>query len=254
MRTILNYRRAFRATAGILLGLAASACARDAESNPGDVNSAAATAVQQGGKPAGSMLDWVAEMRTRVRAVPEMLGRDATAAQREVLDIYIGRQEFLEQYYGPAGTVSAGGPLGDEVILAERMFHDLMGLVGQGSGADVSKVRSLTDSLDKTLTAVARIAVEKGVLLTPPDSNSAPAASGHVLPASSTRSSRAHTSSVSRRRASDEFMVSRAIPQPLTTHRSGSSATETRIEMRSCRTVSRLRNSAPPPVIIRPWS
>jgi high-affinity iron transporter len=130
------------------------------------------------------MLDWVAEMRTRVRAVPEMLGRDATAAQREVLDIYIGRQEFLEQYYGPAGTVSAGGPLGDEVILAERMFHDLMGLVGQGSGADVSKVRSLTDSLDKTLTAVARFAVEKGVLLTPPDSNSAPAAAA-AIPATS---------------------------------------------------------------------
>jgi FTR1 family protein len=183
MRTILNFRRATFSSLCLLMGVTVSACTGNAGLPAAEAGSNTAAATQSGAPP-GSMLDWISEMRTRVKVIPEMVAKDAAATQREVLDIYIGRQEFLEQYYGPAGTVSAGGELGDAVILAERMFHDLMGLVGKASGPEPAKVRLLTDSLDATLAKVSRLAVDKGVPLTPPNSGGQPAPAGKATPAS----------------------------------------------------------------------
>ncbi len=138
-----------------------------ADSDPGANSNSAVAATAS--RPPGSLTDWLSDMRTRVKTIPEKFATDAVVAQQAVMDVYITRQEYVEAYYGAAGVVSKGGQLGDAVMVAETMFHDLMKLVGATPKSDVSKVRVLTDSIDAQLAKVAKLAVDAKVPLTPPD-------------------------------------------------------------------------------------
>jgi FTR1 family protein len=165
----------FRALALAAAATMAIACAKVAD-NAGTAADSSAPAAGSASRPPGSLLDWLADMRSRVQAIPNLYASDRAKAQAEVLDIYIYRQEYIELYYGDAGKVSRGGELGTAVMEAERMFHDLMLIVGPTSPLDLTHVRSLTDSLDKQLVSVGDLAEKANVPLIPPDSADASAA------------------------------------------------------------------------------
>ena len=176
MRTILN-RHPGRLLSAAAISIFLAACSSADGGKPSATASAdgCTPIVSSPGIPTGSLPDWIAEMRKRVKCVPEIYEKDVGAAQREVMDVYINRQEHVEVFYGETGKVSGGGELGAAVMQAEAMFHELMTLTGATPKSEVAVVRKLTDSLDAQLGKVVSLAVEKKVALVLPDSLRSPA-------------------------------------------------------------------------------
>lgn len=128
------------------------------------------------GTPAGGLVDWVAEIRSGLQALPAQAATEPRAAQDRALELYVGRQEYIEIYYGPAGRLSGGGVLGTTVAEAETRFHELMQLLGQTPAPDSARVATAVDALEGQLERVLAEARAAGVPLAP--SGSADATSG----------------------------------------------------------------------------
>lgn len=126
------------------------------------------------GTPAGGLEDWIAEIREGTTGIEIAAAEDATAAQRKALDLYVGRQEYLELYYGTNGRLTSGVEmeLGEAVMENERRFHEMLQLLAV-SPVDTAALRAKRDELHAQMDEVLELAKNVSVPLTPPGNSSA---------------------------------------------------------------------------------
>jgi hypothetical protein len=140
------------------------------EAGPAAAPAAADAGGQIPGTPPGGLEQWVEEIRTGLAGVPEQAAHDMAAAQKTTLDLYIGRQEYLELYYGEAGRYRATDALADAITADEAAFHRLLQLVNPAAAAsvDTGQIRSALDTLNQRLDVVMEEARAAGIDLTRP--------------------------------------------------------------------------------------
>ena len=119
------------------------------------------------GTPAGGLEQWIQDIYNGLEGVEALSATDGMAAQRQALEQYIDRQEYIELYYGPGGRLVSAEhvTLGAAVDSAEARFHDLMRVANEAgdSTATAAAVSALRTEYDRVLSE-ARAA---GVPLTP---------------------------------------------------------------------------------------
>lgn len=118
------------------------------------------------GTPDGGLVDWIDDIRA---ALVELPTDSPTVARQRVLDVYIGRQEFIELYYGPGGRLAPRAELVATVEEAEARFHTLMQRLGEDPPPQPTEVDSLVNELDAQLDAVIAAAEVDGVPPAPPE-------------------------------------------------------------------------------------
>lgn len=116
--------------------------------------------------PEGGVLDWVADIQAGLDSIPAVAARDPAAAQSQVLNLYVTRQEYLEMYYGPGGRLEVSGALAGTIEAAESRFHALMQELA-GEAPDPATIMALTDSLSAQVAEVRGAAEALGRELTP---------------------------------------------------------------------------------------
>ncbi|MCI0434302.1 MAG: hypothetical protein L0271_11795 [Gemmatimonadetes bacterium] len=128
----------------------------------GTARSVDVPAVPVAGTPPGGLRDWVAAIRSGTAPLADDAVHDRAAAQRAALNLYIGRQEYLELYYGTAGREPHSETLGMAVMEAEARFHTLLQLLSV-EPVDAAAVRAGVAALHDRLDAVVREADAAGV-------------------------------------------------------------------------------------------
>lgn len=106
------------------------------------------------GTPAGDLPQWAAEARQTLKTIGESLEADRASAHKQVLDLYVSRQEYMEMYYGPNGRMQPEAVLADAVKLAETRFHELMRATGATPPAPIDSIRGRITALDEQLGVV----------------------------------------------------------------------------------------------------
>jgi hypothetical protein len=120
------------------------------------------------GTPPGGLEDWVAAIREGLAGLPGVVAADTAGALQRALDLYVGRQEFIELYWGPSGRLSGDAVgLGASVLEAESRFHELLQLLA-APPVDTATVRGKTAELFAQLDRVLVEARQAGVVLIPP--------------------------------------------------------------------------------------
>lgn len=148
--------------------LAAAACGGGTGEGAGTQETVAGSAVELiRGTPVGGLAEWIADVERGVADLADVAGRDAAEAQRQALDLYISRQEYIEMYYGPGGRLAGGASLGTAVTDAEERFHELMQMLGAPTPPQRAAVESARDALIAQLAVVLREAGRAGVPLDP---------------------------------------------------------------------------------------
>jgi high-affinity iron transporter len=131
----------------LVLCAVATACAEQPANDAGQTVAVAPAGGLIAGTPDGDLDQWVADIRTGIAPLAEEARTDAGAAQRQALDLYVTRQEYIEMYYGAAGRLKASAALGAQVETAETRFHELMKLLGE-QPVDVVAVAAAVKALD----------------------------------------------------------------------------------------------------------
>jgi hypothetical protein len=122
------------------------------------------------GTPPGGLEDWVNEIVSGIAGLASAAETDAVAAQRRALDLYVGRQEYIEMYWGPQGRLkpdSGAAELGDAVLEAETKFHDVLQVLA-AARLDTAKLRTDLTELDARLSRVLAQARQSHAVLIPP--------------------------------------------------------------------------------------
>ena|SRR5690606_15606592 len=163
--------------AASLLGAALLACAADSRSDGAqaqarteagrDSTANADGTPESGGVPPGGLEDWIADIRRGLAALPDRLATDPAAARMAAIELYAGRQEYIEVYYGENGRLTAGEALGPAVEHAEEEFHALMLLLSGEAPPDTAQVRAAIAAIDAAYDRVLEEARRAGVPLTP---------------------------------------------------------------------------------------
>jgi len=117
------------------------------------------------GTPDGGLADWIDDIRATLDHLP--VDSPAVARQR-VLDAYLGRQEFIEMYYGAGGRLAPRAELVASVDEAEARFHELMLVLGQDPPPAPERVAELVNELNGQLDVVLDAAEVDGVPPAPP--------------------------------------------------------------------------------------
>ncbi|HSL70404.1 MAG TPA: hypothetical protein VK864_09190 [Longimicrobiales bacterium] len=105
------------------------------------------------GTPAGDLEDWVRDLSAGLDTVAASLA-DRSNAHSRVLALYVGRQEYLEMYYGPGGRMSPPPDVAEAIKQAEARFHELMKLTGATPPADEKAVRDAIGGVRQQLERV----------------------------------------------------------------------------------------------------
>jgi hypothetical protein len=159
-----------------VIGLSAAACgaARDDEPPGEEMDGAAIEAGSAAdlipNTPAGGLTDWVADIREGTTGIEGMAAEDPMRAQRAALDLYVGRQEYLELYYGTYGRLAGGGvavELGQSIMDNEARFHELLQLLAV-TPVDTAAVRAKREELHAQMDRVLEEAARVTIPLTPP--------------------------------------------------------------------------------------
>jgi hypothetical protein len=126
---MLQHTRTAALTGMLLLSLG---CERNAERAAQDPPAAAPAPTGDliPGTPPGDLEEWVADVQTGLDSATAGSNTDASAVHRQVLDLYVTRQEYIEMYYGPGGRMSPTRSLSEAVKQAETRFHEVMRLTG----------------------------------------------------------------------------------------------------------------------------
>ena len=120
------------------------------------VSIAAVPGAPAGPMPADSVVAWATEIRQGVGRLPARVGADPDGARQRAVELYVTRQERIEQAAGP-GTGSPAD-LAESVHEAEARFHELMQLLGGTPPPDSTAVRLAVQSLDARLAEVVDLA------------------------------------------------------------------------------------------------
>ena len=103
-----------------------------------------------------SVVAWAGEIRTGLAVLPQQVSEDPDGARQRAVELYVTRQERIEQASGP-GTGSAAD-LAESIHQAEARFHELMQLLGGTPPPDSTAVRLAVQSLDARLAEVVDLA------------------------------------------------------------------------------------------------
>lgn len=106
--------------------------------------------------PADSVIAWATEIREGIRPLAGQVGTDPDGARQRAVELYVTRQERIEQAAGP-GTESSAD-LAESVHEAEARFHELMQLLGTSPPPDSAAVGSAVEALDQRLAEVVDLA------------------------------------------------------------------------------------------------
>jgi hypothetical protein len=142
----------------IVLLLALGACGREpSEPGPGASSAAdsagpTATTAARTATPIDSVIAWAEDIRSGIAPLAGRVGGDPEGARQRAVELYITRQERIEQTVGP-GTGS-GDALERSVHEAEARFHDLMQILGTTPPPDSTSVEAAVSALDRELIRV----------------------------------------------------------------------------------------------------
>lgn len=141
----------------IPLFVSAIACASEpAESGtaerPERSGSAAAPSPAPAAASADSVVAWAAEIQAGIADLPTRVTDDPDGARQRAVELYVTRQERIEQASGP-GT-GAPADLAESVHQAEARFHELMQLLGATPPPDSAAVHDAVLALDGRLVEV----------------------------------------------------------------------------------------------------
>lgn len=112
----------------------------------------ASAASPAAGASADSVVAWAAEIRTGIADLPTRVTGDPDGARQRAVELYVTRQERIEQASGP-GT-AAPADLAESVHQAEARFHELMQLLGATPPPDSAAVQDAVLALDARLAEV----------------------------------------------------------------------------------------------------
>jgi hypothetical protein len=101
---------------------------------------------------ADSVVAWAAEIRVGIADLPTRVTDDPDGARQRAVELYVTRQERIEQASGP-GT-GAPADLAESVHQAEARFHELMQLLGATPPPDSAAVHEAVLALDARLAEV----------------------------------------------------------------------------------------------------
>ena len=124
-----------------------SAVAMDGEAQPRD-----AASTQGGNTPVDDVAGWIGDIRTGIAPLPGRVGDDPEGARQRAVELYVTRQEQIEQAVGP-GTAS-DAELAASVLEAEARFHELMQVLGTSPPPDSAGVAAAVSALDAELARV----------------------------------------------------------------------------------------------------
>jgi len=102
--------------------------------------------------PVDSVIGWVGDIREGIEPLARQVGSDPIAARQWAVELYVTRQERIEQTVGP-GTGSDEN-LAASVHEAEARFHELLQLLGESPPPDSTRVAAAIQALDARLAAV----------------------------------------------------------------------------------------------------
>jgi len=143
----------------IPLFVSAIACASEpAEDDPADLPadaSAPASSITESAS-GDSVVAWAEEIRAGLAVLPGRVAGDPDGARQRAVELYVTRQERIEQASGP-GTGSPA-ELAESVHEAEARFHELMQLLGETPPPDSTAVRGAVQALDARLAEVVDLA------------------------------------------------------------------------------------------------
>ena len=106
--------------------------------------------------PADSVVAWAAEIQAGIADLPTRVTDDPDGARQRAVELYVTRQERIEQASGP-GT-GAPADLAESVHQAEARFHELMQLLGETPPPDSTAVHGAVLALDARLAEVVDLA------------------------------------------------------------------------------------------------
>jgi hypothetical protein len=142
----------------------AVACGGGSEPSAGDVSEADAPgegASPAVSAPADSVIAWAQEIREGIGPLAGQVGSDPDAARKRAVELYVTRQERIEQAAGP-GT-GASPDLAESVHEAEARFHELMQLLGESPPPHATDVETAVQALDERLAEVVELAGGAGM-------------------------------------------------------------------------------------------
>ncbi|MGQ0813106.1 MAG: hypothetical protein ACT4O1_01410 [Gemmatimonadota bacterium] len=154
MRTILKVIKDMRYFTFAICAAALAACDAPAQHDAVAATGSAKASVDVphnvqliAGTPGGDLGDWVKDIRDGIATVAPLVAKDAAAAQRMALELYVTRQEYAEMYYGVAGRIKGSAELAAAIETAEEHFHALMRLLANKTpaAADVERVVATLD-------------------------------------------------------------------------------------------------------------
>jgi hypothetical protein len=112
--------------------------------------------VAETGAAGDSVLAWAADIRVGIAPLAVQVETDPDAARKRAIELYVTRQERIEQTIGP-GTGSAPD-LADAVHEAEDRFHALMELLSESPPPSRERVAEAVAALDEGIGAVVALA------------------------------------------------------------------------------------------------
>lgn len=118
--------------------------------------------------PPGDTDDWIGEILTELADIRPDDGGAAT-----IVRLYIGRQEYLEILYGPAGLLTGERypKLGQRVRAAEQAFHDLMAISQDKDARTSPRLPVAVEHLSEALRSVREGIRSAGLPLRPPEAD-----------------------------------------------------------------------------------
>ena len=93
-----------------------------------------------------SVIAWANDIRAGIAQLPGQVRIDPVAARQRAVELYVTRQERIEQTVGPGSGVAP--ELAAAVDDAESRFHELMQLLSETPPPDSSRVADAVRNLD----------------------------------------------------------------------------------------------------------
>lgn len=93
-----------------------------------------------------SVIAWADDIRAGIAQLPGQVRIDPVAARQRAVELYVTRQERIEQTVGPGSGVAP--ELAAAVDDAESRFHELMQLLSETPPPDSTRVADAVRSLD----------------------------------------------------------------------------------------------------------
>lgn len=169
---------------GVGCGLLAAACGAPERGETGlpDVRGEAAVSDSLGrieGTPPGDLDTWLTDIERGMDSALAAMDSGWVPAQRALLELYVGRQEYLEMYWGPSGRLQGegGAELGERIVELESAFHELLqAFVSQP--LDAERLERARGAVKSRIAEVRRVAPLSGLVLRPPPPGAAAGGAG----------------------------------------------------------------------------